>query len=76
MFESLCEEKQIVFRMDERIIRKEVINASLDVHPTQTALVIDYDEGVVLKIYFVLSEQYPLPINPHQIICVLFPAIS
>ena len=36
--------------MDERIIRKEVINASLDVHPAQTALVIDYDEGAVREI--------------------------
>ena len=43
MFHQRFEEKK--FRMDERIIRKEVINASLDVHPTQTALVIDYDEG-------------------------------
>ena len=42
-FTSVLKKKK--FRMDERIIRKEVINASLDVHPTQTALVIDYDEG-------------------------------
>ena len=41
---------QAGFRMDERIIRKEVINASLDVHPVQTALVIDYDEGAVFEI--------------------------
>ena len=48
--------------MDERIIRKEVINASLDVHPLQTALVIDYDEGAVREIKS-LTEQYPFNIN-------------
>ena len=48
--------------MDERIIRKEVINASLDVHPLQTALVIDYDEGAVREIKS-LTEQYPFYIN-------------
>ena len=48
--------------MDERIIRKEVINASLDVHPLQTALVIDYDDGAVREIKS-LTEQYPFNIN-------------
>ena len=36
------------FRMDERIIKREVINASIDVHPTMPALVIDYDEVNIL----------------------------
>ena len=29
---------------DERIIKREVMNASIDVHPSMPALVIDYDE--------------------------------
>lgn len=40
--------KSSFFRMDERIIKREVINASIDVHPTMPALVIDYDEVNIL----------------------------
>ena len=30
--------------MEERIIKREILNAGIDVHPTQPALVVDYEE--------------------------------
>ena len=30
--------------MEDRIIKREVLNASIDVHPSFPALVIDYEE--------------------------------
>ena len=30
--------------MDERIIKREILNAGIDVHPSMAALIVDYEE--------------------------------
>ena len=48
--------------MEDRIVRREVINASIDVHPSFPALIVDYDEvNIVLT-----SNGREMPMEPRQ----------
>ena len=49
-------------KMDERIIKREVINASIDVHPSFPALLIDYDEVNII----LTSNGREVPMEPRQ----------
>lgn len=48
--------------MDDRIVKREVINASIDVHPAFPALIIDYEEVNII----LTSNGREVPMEPRQ----------